>query len=172
MPAKLIFYPASVLKDKAVEVEPGSAAANAAIADLKEVMRLTKRNCLGLSAPQMNHSLRIFILNTDYLRLHCKKVFINPAVTWTGEILEDFEEGCLSFPDSVGVVVRRPYRCTVEALDVNGQAFKVELDGMAARCALHEIDHLNGVNIIDHATPKKKKQIMQKICVDIKRGKH
>lgn len=172
MPGKLVFYPASVLKDKAVEVAPGSAAAHAAIADLKEVMRATKRDCLGLSAPQANHSLRIFILNTDYLRLHCKKVFINPVVTWTSEMMEDFEEGCLSFPDSVGVVVRRPYRCTVEALDVSSQPFKVELSGMAARCVLHEIDHLNGTNIIDYATPKKKKQIMQKICVDIKRGKH
>lgn len=172
MPAKLVFYPANILKERAAEATPGMLNTRFAIEEMKTALKATKRTAIGISAPQIGVGLRIFIMDTAYLKVKCPKVFINPVVTWSSELLSDFSEGCLSFPDSVGVNIRRPTGCTIDAYGLNGEVFTVELRGMAARCALHEVDHLDGKTIIDYATPKKKKDILKKIVLDIKRGKH
>lgn len=166
--SQLVMYPASVLKEAATATVPGSAECRKAVELLKSASSSNKRHAIGLSAPQVGVGLRVFIMDTDYLKVKCSKVFINPEVTWMSDTTDVFEEGCMSFPSSIGVMVKRPARCTVKAFDMNGTEFTVELSGMAARCCLHETDHLNGVNLIDHASKAEKKRIMKAIALALR----
>jgi peptide deformylase len=76
-------------------------------------------------------------------------VFFNPEIVEASAEKETAEEGCLSVPD-VWADVTRPAGITVRALDRNGKPFELKnVDGLAARCVQHEIDHLNGVLFVD-----------------------
>ena len=105
---------------------------------------------VGLAAPQVGESVRLFVM--DVSRDEGKKeplVFFNPEIVEASDDKETAEEGCLSVPD-VWADVTRPSGITVRALDRNGKPFELKnLDGLAARCVQHEIDHLNGVLFVD-----------------------
>jgi peptide deformylase len=90
---------------------------------------------------------------------------VNPVVTFVDGEQYDIE-GCLSVPDVWGYV-RRPNECVIEAVDRNGQPFVLELKGMAARCALHEVDHLDGIMFVEKVeefadSEEDKKRIMHR----------
>ena len=76
---------------------------------------------------------------------------INPVLTPLGTP-EEAEEGCLSLP-GINVMVRRPGRCRLEAVDATGRPVAEESDGLVARIWQHETDHLNGTLIIDKMGP-------------------
>lgn len=103
---------------------------------------------IGLAAPQVGVSRRLAVLDVaPHDPLAKSMVLINPNVIWTaGEFVG--EEGCLSLPGIAGDV-KRPAQVRVSALDRDGSAFEVALDGIAAKVVQHEIDHLNGVLVID-----------------------
>ena len=69
-------------------------------------------------------------------------VFVNPKVVNKSKGQTLFEEGCLSFPDIMGDV-KRPKSVTIEAKDLEGKTFRLDLDGLEARIFQHELDHLN-----------------------------
>ncbi|MCK5126868.1 MAG: peptide deformylase [candidate division Zixibacteria bacterium] len=104
---------------------------------------------LGLAAPQVGVSLRIFIVDLSAIDMLAEpKVFINPEIIEKdGE--HEYEEGCLSFPGIYQRLVRHA-RIKVKALNENGEEFIMETEGMAARAILHEYDHLEGILFIDH----------------------
>lgn len=101
---------------------------------------------VGLAAPQVGILKRVIVVdvNTEESDPH---IFINPVI-----IKEEGEqrgpEGCLSVPGVRGEVTR-PFKITVEALDVNGEKFVTEAEDFFARAICHEIDHLNGILFID-----------------------
>jgi peptide deformylase len=106
---------------------------------------------IGLAAPQVGVSKRIFVADVadddEERKLY---VFVNPVLTeFAGE--ETSAEGCLSIPGKVGDVTRAA-SCTVTALDRHGKKIRVEAMGLLARCIQHEVDHLDGILIIDKAT--------------------
>lgn len=108
---------------------------------------------IGLAAPQVGVSKRIFILDLSSVEGEETplKVIINPKVTETeGE--EEFEEGCLSLP-GFSTMLKRPGRVVVEALDREGKPLSIEGEGLLARALQHEIDHLDGKLIIDRLNP-------------------
>lgn len=140
-----------------------------AIGDLTAGMNLT-RKAVGLSAPQVGHSIRVFILDVVYLNLHgVSKIFINPVVTEKSSLEDVQDEACMSLPPSVLIPVKRPISCTVEASNKEGHRFRVELTGLAARAAQHEEEHLSGITILDHATKKQKRLAIQKIILAMKK---
>lgn len=105
---------------------------------------------IGLAAPQVGWSVRLFIIDVDG-DLHGEKVFINPVITEeVGELNK--EEGCLSFPGIMGKVVRAQ-RIKAQAYTLKGQKIEIEAEGLAARAWQHEIDHLNGCLFIDKMSP-------------------
>lgn len=106
--------------------------------DMKET--LYKAQGLGLAAPQIGIRRRIAVI--DVQDENGLIELINPEVLKTSGKQRDVE-GCLSCPDEWGYVVR-PNKCTVRAQDRNGEFFTLNLEGLGARCALHEIDHLDG----------------------------
>ena len=75
---------------------------------------------------------------------------LNPVVEWTSEEEETAEEGCLSIPGVV-VDVERPLHARVKAQGPNGEAIEIEASGLEARVLQHEIDHLNGILMLQHA---------------------
>jgi peptide deformylase len=88
--------------------------------------------------------------------------FINPEVLWVSDEQQDSEEGCLSFPD-IYIKVKRPMRCRVRAMGLDGQMFEIEGEALLARCLLHENDHLTGKLLVDFVGPLKRQMIKKKL---------
>jgi peptide deformylase len=103
---------------------------------------------IGLAAPQVGIAKRIIVVHVG--EDDGPYAIVNPVLT-------DFEgegvatEGCLSIPGKIGDVTRAE-KCTVTGLDRTGKKFRLEAEGLLARCFQHEVDHLDGVLIIDKAT--------------------
>ena len=107
---------------------------------------------VGLAAPQINISKRLFVIDTGEDEEHpggTKHVVINPKIESAKEELE-LVEGCLSVPGFVGDIMRYE-RVAVTGLDRNGKKLRLEGGDLFAQALQHEIDHLNGVLYIDKA---------------------
>ena len=110
---------------------------------------------VGLAAPQVNVSKRIFVMDVQDDE-HESAVVINPKFELT-EDEEEMTEGCLSVPGYVGEITRFKH-VAVSGLDRNGNKIRLEGEGLFAQCLQHEIDHLNGVLYIDKAKNVRKPQ--------------
>jgi len=117
---------------------------------------------IGLAAPQIGASLRIFVVDVSIGRnAEDLQVFINPVfVEREGMQLED--EGCLSVPGFTATVAR-PQRAVVQGLDRHGQLRVVEGAGLLARAFQHEMDHLDGRVFVDRLRGIKRDLILRKI---------
>ena len=111
---------------------------------LKMTMKLYSG--LGLSANQCAVRKRVFVIGTDQFQMAC----INPKVIEVSEELIKDNEGCLSFP-AFFLKIPRPKWIEVEYTNENGERTQTRLDGLTARCYLHELDHLNGVKFTNYA---------------------
>jgi peptide deformylase len=113
---------------------------------------------IGLAAPQIGISQRLLIYRVGpegpVIAL------VNPAVEWSSQDEETFEEGCLSIP-GVLVDVERPVHVRVRALDEFGDDRVVEASGLEARVIQHELDHLDGVLILDRTTKDQRKEAIR-----------
>jgi peptide deformylase len=85
---------------------------------------------------------------------------INPRIDWAGSEQEIAEEGCLSLPE-VLVEVERPIHVRVRGFDEHGDAVVIEASGLEARVLQHEIDHLDGVLILDRTSRDQRKEAMR-----------
>jgi len=92
---------------------------------------------------------------------------VNPVIEWQSEELEIAEEGCLSLP-GVHVEVERPARVRVRAQDASGAELSVEAEGLRARVIQHEIDHLDGVLILDRISREARKEAMREMREAVK----
>jgi peptide deformylase len=87
---------------------------------------------------------------------------VNPMIEWRSDELESAEEGCLSIP-GVHVQVERPARIRVRARDAFGQELLVEAEGLQARVIQHEIDHLDGILILDRISREARREAMRSL---------
>jgi len=113
---------------------------------------------VGLAATQLGvmHRLVVFAAGPDATAT----AIANPEVDWTSEELAIAEEGCLSLP-GVLVEVERPLYARVRGSDVRGEALTVEASGLEARVLLHEIDHLDGVLMLDRSARDQRKAALR-----------
>jgi peptide deformylase len=113
---------------------------------------------VGLAAPQLGISQRLLVyrLGSDAPVI----ALVNPELEWRSEDLETFEEGCLSIP-SVAVDVERPVHVRVRARDERGEERLVEASGLEARVIQHEMDHLDGVLMLDRASREDRKEALR-----------
>lgn len=124
---------------------------------------------VGLAAPQVALSKKLFVMDVSSGKEKKERITcINPQIVETkGKVIS--EEGCLSFP-GIYFEVERPEVITVSALDLNGREFTFEASGLAARCVLHENDHINGKVFIEYLSPLKRELVGKKIRKRIKAG--
>jgi len=143
----IVIYGDPVLRETAETVENINREAKDLVAAM--IATLKRANGLGLAAPQVGVSQKIFIVDLSALELTEQvRVFINPEIVETsGEIT--MEEGCLSFP-GLFQKVTRPEQVVIKAIDLDGYEFTLEASGILARAILHEYDHLEGTLFIDH----------------------
>lgn len=146
-----------VLRVKASKIkDPLDPKIQALIVSMFEAMRA--ENGVGLAAPQIGESLRMFIVEengTEY-------VFINPNITAKSKAKVNSEEGCLSFPGQFFPISRHE-KVQVRYLDITGKDCKIKASGLLARAIQHENDHLDGILIIDRLPKKLKSLLKQKI---------
>jgi peptide deformylase len=124
---------------------------------------------VGLAAPQVALSKKLFVMDVSAGKeAKGRVVCINPRVVETkGKVVS--EEGCLSFPGYY-FEIERPEVVTVSAIDLNGKEFTFEVNDLAARCVLHETDHINGKLFIELISPLKRDLLKRKIKKKIKLG--
>lgn len=136
---------------------------------LSRQLNLTRRlySGIGLSANQCGIPQRVFVIGTDDFELIC----FNPKVTSASEDIVRDREGCLSFP-ALFMTLARPSWVEVEFQNEFGDQKQMKLEGLTARCFLHELDHLNGVRFVDrvgHTSLMMARKKQQKILKRYKR---
>ena len=113
---------------------------------------------IGLAATQLGTLHRVLVYRVE----HDSPVnaLVNPLLEWSGSEKEWMEEGCLSLP-GVHVDVERPVHVRVRAQDPFGEEIVVEASGLEARVIQHEMDHLDGVLILDRTPKDQRKEAMR-----------
>lgn len=116
---------------------------------------------IGLAATQINVHRRLFVMDLSEDKT-APEVFVNPVISILDDELETRQEGCLSIP-GVYEDISRPRRVRIEAVDKEGNPFSRELDGLAAVCVQHEVDHLEGRMFVDYLSALKRQRIRRKL---------
>ena len=115
---------------------------------------------IGLAATQVGVPHRVLVYRVEHESP--VNALVNPEILWTSKASEVMEEGCLSLP-SVHVDVERPIHLRVRACDEHGEEVLIEASGLEARVIQHEIDHLDGVLILDRTSRDQRKQAMRSL---------
>jgi peptide deformylase len=113
---------------------------------------------IGLAATQVGVMHRVLVYRVE----HDGPIaaVVNPEIEWSSRDKEPLDEGCLSLP-GVLVEVERPVHVRVRARDERGEALLIEASGLEARVLQHEIDHLDGVLILDRTSRDERKRAMR-----------
>jgi peptide deformylase len=113
---------------------------------------------IGLAAPQVGISHRVLVYRVE--PDSPTVALVNPEIEWSSRDQEISEEGCLSLP-LIHVDVERPVAVLVRAQDEHGEQVTIEATGLEARVIQHEIDHLDGILILDRTTREQRKAAMR-----------
>jgi len=163
----ILHYPDERLREKGERIEVVTDEVRALIDDMAETMYAAPG--VGLAATQIGEAVQLFVVDTaeegapsDF------RVFINPEILEReGELT--WSEGCLSFP-GVNEEIERAAKVRVRALDRDGKPFELEAEGLLAVAIQHEFDHLQGVLMIDHMGPLKKRMTHRKMLKRAEEG--
>lgn len=115
---------------------------------------------VGLAAPQLGRLRRLIVI--DPFVDEPPIALVNPEITWFSDEQDSFDEGCLSIGEVV-VPVIRPLGIRLTARDLDGQEVAMEIDGFGARVVQHEVDHLDGILIIDRTGPEERKEALRQL---------
>jgi peptide deformylase len=156
----ILHYPDKRLKEKGLPVENVTAEIRKLIDDMAETMYAAPG--VGLAATQIGEKLQLFIIDIAEEGSPSElRVFINPEILEaSGDIT--WQEGCLSFP-GVQEDIDRAAKVKVRAQDRDGNVFTLDAEGLLAVAIQHEYDHLQGVLMIDHMGPLKKRLTHRKM---------
>ncbi len=113
---------------------------------------------VGLAAPQVGFLRRLAVVLTG--EDSAPLVLCNPEITWRSEEQEHDYEGCLSIGE-ISVEVPRAVAIKVTAQDVRGETFEIAPEGFAARVIQHEMDHLDGILILDRTAPEQRREALR-----------
>jgi peptide deformylase len=157
-------YPDPILRKVCGPIESISGETVILCNNMVETMRLAQG--AGLAANQVGISSRLVVLDPRTKKESKPIILINPVIT-EQDLEEISEEGCLSFPKFYEYI-KRAKKVLVKAINLQGEPFEMECDGFLARAVQHELDHLNGVLLIDHLSPVKKDLFKKKYMKDRK----
>jgi len=159
MARTLRYYGDPVLRRKADPAREGDPELAALVEDLFETMY--RERGVGLAAPQVGESARVFVVDVEDEAGRTRRAFVNPVIV-RREGTDIAEEGCLSIPGFREDVKRWAY-VEVEAKDETGQPFTLAAEGLLARAIQHELDHLDGILFIDRLSPIKRKLLESRL---------
>jgi len=145
----LIKEPNPILRTKSKEIAQITPEIKQLILDMAQTMKENKG--VGLAANQVGQGIRLCLISTEKGPL----ALINPQITWKSLRRKVEEEGCLSCPGVYGLV-KRSKIIYVRALNQEGNIISFRAEGLFARVIQHEIDHLNGILIIDKFVKEKR----------------
>jgi peptide deformylase len=144
------------LKQTAVSVDP---AADRELPRLVKAMAQAMHEApgVGLAATQVGVQKRVIVFDVDEAVI----ALCNPTIVERSAETETDDEGCLSLP-GLTVAVERSLNCVCEALDLKGKPVRLEAEGFVARVLQHETDHLDGILIIDRASPDERRAALRR----------
>ncbi|KAF3444641.1 hypothetical protein FNV43_RR14334 [Rhamnella rubrinervis] len=149
-PLRIVEYPDPILRAKNKRIESFDDNLKKLVGEMFDVMY--KTDGIGLSAPQVGINVQLMVFNPVGERGEGEEiVLVNPRVNKYSKKMVLFNEGCLSFP-GIYADVRRPETVKIDARDINGTRFTVNLSGLPARVFQHEFDHLQGILFFDRMT--------------------
>lgn len=156
----IVKYPEPILHQVGKPVSVFDENLQSLVEDMFETMY--KAEGVGLAAPQIGKSLRLFIMDCSGGEDETQKIcVVNPEIIAVeGE--QNGDEGCLSFPQ-IYQKISRHYRAVVRGQDVFGNDIEVDGTELTARCILHETDHCDGIVFIDRMTPLKREMAKRRI---------
>jgi peptide deformylase len=143
-----------VLKTRAAPVEDFDDALERLAEEMLATMR--EQEGVGLAANQVGRLKRILVAAVE----DDEYVLVNPVIEEASETTTSGPEGCLSIP-GIQVVVERPTVIKISGRDVSGEPIKIEVEGLLARIFQHEVDHLDGVLILDRTDRASRKAAMR-----------
>lgn len=119
---------------------------------------------IGLAGPQVGALSRILVMDCVKEEGETPRpmVLINPRITWSSDVMNTYEEGCLSIPEQYADV-ERPAEVDVTWTSREGEECSARFDGLWATCVQHEIDHLDGKLFIDYLKPLRRQMITRKM---------
>ena len=158
---EIIKFPDPILREKSRPVTDVDGLLQGIIDQMVET--LYEVPGLGVAAPQVGKSLSLFVYDMTLKEGEKQKltVLMNPEIV-SREGEEIAEEGCLSIPD-YWEKVKRSSRILVKGIDRHGKEIRIEAEGLHARLIQHEIDHLNGVLMLDHLSSLKRNILLRKL---------
>ena len=145
-----------VLKSRATPVKEFDESLEHLAEEMMRVMR--EAEGVGLAANQIGRLKRIFVAAHEDEQY----AIVNPVIEEHSDTMEKDIEGCLSIPET-RVEVERPTAVTVSGQDPSGEPVRVEAEGLLARIFQHEIDHLDGVLILDRTDRESRKNAMREM---------
>ncbi|PNT58272.1 hypothetical protein POPTR_001G346700v4 [Populus trichocarpa] len=149
-PLKIVEYPDPILRAKNKRIDSFDDNLKKLVDEMFDVMY--KTDGIGLSAPQVGINVQLMVFNpADEHGEGDEIVLVNPRVNKYSKKTVLFNEGCLSFP-GIYADVKRPESVKIDARDINGARFTVNLSGLPARVFQHEFDHLQGILFFDRMT--------------------
>ncbi|HEU5065044.1 MAG TPA: peptide deformylase [Gaiellaceae bacterium] len=153
--AQIRQYPDPVLRLKAQEVQEF----DDELAQLVERMERLMQDArgVGLAANQVGVLRRVFVIQAA--EDEEPRALVNPVIVERSEENDADDEGCLSM-QGVVVGVERPVRVRIEARTASGELVELDFEGLAARVAQHELDHLDGVLILDRTTDEDRREAL------------
>ena len=162
----IVAYGDPILRKKALEIDKDYPGLSKLIDDMFETMEKSKG--VGLAAPQINKSIRLFVIDSTKLyeeedtHKGLREVFINAEMIKEAGAEWKYEEGCLSIPNIREDVHRKP-TIKIKYLDRNFKKHEKEFDDMDARVIQHEYDHIEGKLFIDHIKPLRRSLLKGKL---------
>lgn len=163
-------YGDPVLRAKCEEITENTEEIKQLINDMYETMDAS--DGVGLAAPQIGKSLRLFLVDSTHFtdeKKGVRQAFINPVILEETGNEWEFEEGCLSIPEIRENVSRQP-KLKIQYQNEQFETKTEVFDGFTARVIQHEYDHIEGVLFTDHLSPFKKQLIKGKLS-NISKGK-
>lgn len=162
-PLKIAEYPDPILRSRNKRINTFDENLKRLVVGMFDVMY--KTDGIGLSAPQVGINVQLMVFNPAGERGEGEEiVLINPIVYKVSKKTLLFNEGCLSFP-GIYADVERPASVKIDARDITGGRFRVNLSGLPARVFQHEFDHLQGtLFFFDRMT----EDVLESICSDLK----
>ncbi len=157
---EILKYPDPLLKKRSEEVDQIDGEIKRVVQDMIETMY--DANGVGLAAPQVGISKRIIVVDVSPIDpQQALFAIINPEIVSEGEEV-DHEEGCLSVPDCLEKVKRRE-KVRVRGTSPEGGEVEISGEGILAFALQHELDHLNGILILDRMSPLKRDIYRRKV---------